>query len=76
MMKVPKDKLKHRVIEDYRPGRASLEFSDYSLPTDRPTGISKPLPPSRSSILFGEKSEKKEIPNKPSREKPHKKKID
>lgn len=42
-----KEKFKHRVIEDYRP------IPEASKPITH-----KPLPPSRSSILFGNKEEK------------------
>lgn len=60
-MKFEKEKVKHRVIEDYRP----------SVDVSKPIITHKPIPPSRSSILFGNNKEEKVI--KPhSSEKHHK----
>lgn len=52
------EKVKHRVVEDYRPS------PEVSKPL-----TNKPIPPSRSSILFGNNKEEKV--NKPSPEKNH-----
>lgn len=57
-VKFVKEKLKHRVIEDYRPKSSSFKASLTSRPgpSDLPTERSfsnplRPLPPSRSNIL-------------------------
>jgi hypothetical protein len=60
-MKFEKEKVKHRVIEDYRPA------TEVSKPVTH-----KPLPPSRSSVLFGDKKEEKVIKHPSSEKHPHK----